>query len=519
VNPLASVPTGGSRRRLVVVLGIVSVLVVLLLVAVAEATSPRAEPDTGLTGTSTETSTKPPVSADLPDLNVITIVVDDMNDFTCADADLYLPRSSHWLRDEGRCFENATGTTPVCCPARAELFTGQLPHNNGVERQIDAKEFPAERSIQYQLGQAGLSTFGVGKVFNGVPAEEYVTGEFDTGFDKTDAWSNYGYYGYPVIDENGKSYRPEEQVHTTVRTGDSLRGFISDMADDDTPFFAYAGFFAPHTQSERQGGSRLPEPTPANAHRAVPPFPWHPERDTSDKLLPFRNLDDTRAELAALQAARVRALYDVDDEIATTFELLESTGLLDSTVVLFMSDNGYSLGQNGWEAKAVPYVGSRSIPMLAYHPETFGTGVVDDRQVGLVDIAATLYDLYDLQPNHVLDGHSLAGDYRRSQQYHEFRNERNKFVLQESGFAPFRVPTWRMIVASDGRSYIEYYNSHGRVIWREFYNDPAQQDNLLHPTHQGRRPPASVIHTFRLQLLRAARCAGTTEEGAADPCP
>ena len=135
------------------------------------------------------------------------------------------------------------------------------------------------------------------------------------------------------------------------------------MAEAESPIFAYAGFFAPHTQDQDRRGTRLPEPTPANATAgsatSVATRAQHPRQGRpSAASMPL-------GPLAALHAARVRALYDVDDEVADTFELLESTGLLADTVVLFISDNGYSLGQNGWEAKAVPYPGSRSIPMLA----------------------------------------------------------------------------------------------------------------------------------------------------------
>jgi hypothetical protein len=89
--------------------------------------------------------------------NVVLVVVDDMDDFGCAATSAYLPRSSRWLLDQGRCFENATATTPVCCPARAELQTGQVPHNNRVRRQQDAGKFDAANTIQHQLGTAGVT--------------------------------------------------------------------------------------------------------------------------------------------------------------------------------------------------------------------------------------------------------------------------------------------------------------------------------------------------------------------------
>ncbi len=471
-------------------------------------------------GASRSASGDPVVESGTPassPLNAIVVLVDDMDDFSCAEARLFLPRSSAWLRDQGRCFENATGTTPVCCPARGELFSGQLPHNNRVERQIDAQKFRAQDSIQHRLSSAGVTTYGTGKIFNGVDPSSYVTGEFDTGFDDTDAWGSYDYYDYDLYDDEGRRFLPEERVHTTVRTGSNLRAFVSEMAEAEQPFFAYAGFFAPHTQ--KAAGKYLPEPTPVNAQREVPAFRFRPERNTRDKLKPFRRLDLTRAELARLHSARVRSLYDVDDEIAATFELLKSEDLLESTVVIFASDNGYSMGRNGWEAKAVPYPGSRSIPMLAYAPDKLGRGVTDNRPVGLVDIAPTLFDLYGLGPGYRLDGHSLASRYRRTTQYFEYRNEKNRFVIRESGYAPVRVPTWRMLVNPNGSSYLEYYGKKGRRIRREFYSDAAQHRNRLYRTSSHQRPARKAIKRLHRRLVKLRRCSGTREQGVPNPCP
>ena len=107
---------------------------------------------------------------------MVLVVVDDMDDFACAATSAYLPRSSRWLRDQRRCFEIATATTPVCCPARAELQTGQLPHNDWVPRQQDASKLDPVHTIQHQLGAAGLETYGIGKFLNAVDPADLATG-------------------------------------------------------------------------------------------------------------------------------------------------------------------------------------------------------------------------------------------------------------------------------------------------------------------------------------------------------
>lgn len=467
-----------------------------------------------------------PVAVDGPHtverpLDVVVLLVDDMDDFSCARTDDFLPRSARWLRDQGRCFENATVTDPVCCPSRAVLATGQVSHNNGVTTQEDADLLDVPSTIPGVLRSAGYTTYGTGKFFNGVKAQEYESGRRDSGFVRSDFWNGMKYYGYKLwSDELQRPVLPPDRVHTTVRTGDFAAAFLETAVTQEGHFYEYVGFKAPHLQNEKDnvGEQRFPEPTPRNARRPVPPLRWNPERDVSDKLSIFGDLRPERGYFDRLHAARVRALYDVDDQVARLMRLLDRSGRLDSTVVVLTSDNGFHLGSNGWMGKSVPYRDSLAVPLLIRYPAAFGSGVVDDREVGLVDIAPTLYDLMGVAVPHVMDGHSLLSGHARVGTFHEFTNERSRLVAKESGVAATRVPDWATYRIGD-QSYVEYYGSDGTVLRREFYDDRAQQRNLLAPQHTDRRPPASVLARFQALLTAARTCAGTAEGGAANPCP
>jgi N-acetylglucosamine-6-sulfatase len=454
--------------------------------------------------------------------NAIVFLVDDMDDFSCADTRKFLPKSSKWLLRHGTCYENGTVTIPVCCPARAVLATGQLPHNNGVRRQIDGHKLRAADTVQHDLGLAGITTYGTGKFLNGVNASKYMDdhmpGTFDTGFDDTDFWSSTDYYNYNIIDDDGEQAAQPVRTHTTVRTGNNLNAFIKSMSDAGHPFYGYAAFKAPHTQNDNHDQYTrgwLPKPTPANAHRAVPPFQYTPEQDTSDKL-DFKPDYFPKSFYKRFYQHRVRALYDIDDQMARTFELLKTEHLLGSTAVFFTSDNGFALNENGWLGKGVPYPSSLDVPMLAYVP---GRAVAVSRSpVGLVDIAPTLYDYFDIAPGHRMDGHSLLGSYRRSDQYFEYTNEKSGLLLKESGMAPFRIPSWEEY-RKGGQTYIRFYNKSGDLIQEEFYRDPGDLINLLDKRYHDRRPSKAVLRAFRKSLKRYSSCAGTVEQHSANPCP
>jgi arylsulfatase A-like enzyme len=478
----------------------------------------------GLAVVATPLLLRAPSPAGAPDLqpsgsrNVIVIVVDDMDDFSCDEADLYLPRSSKWLADQGRCFEDATTASPVCCPARAMLMTGQLPHNNGVRRQNEADLLVSDDTVQHDLGEAGVATYGTGKFFNGLKPELLENGEFDSGFQELDFWNHYDYLTYDLVDDEGNIYTPPGKMHTTVRVGVNLRSYVAKQAEEGGSFYAYGAFLAPHDQTGR-GEAKLPAPTAANAGREVPPFEFRPERDTRDKLLPFQTLDHDLPYFRAKQAARIRSLYDVDDQVAELFELLEAKELLDTTTVIFTSDNGYSLGETGWEGKAVPYPASVDVPLFAYLPPGTGEPGRDTRPVDLIDVAPTVYDIFDVTPGHLVDGYSLLGDHVRTRgRILEFANERSSFVLKESGHAPFRVPTWVMLRVGN-RALVQYYKA-GKMFHREYYEDPAMERNLLWSRLSQEQKPSWAMVRGMAQALKAMRaCAGTEEQGSSNPCP
>ena len=416
-------------------------------------------------------------------------LVDDMDDFACGETADFLPLSSRWLADQGRCYENATVTSPVCCPSRAATFTGQLNHNNGVRTQKQAIKLRVKDSLQRLLTRAGLATYGNGKYFNGVKAWRYESGELASGFESSDFWHGMKYYGYKLWDDQRqRPVRPTESVHTTVRTGQLAMTFLQGVVPEGKRFYSYLGFKAPHTQNLLGSGTvRFPEPTEANKHRAVPRFDWNPEKNTSDKLSLFSQLEHGRSYFERFNRVRVQALYDVDEQMARVLQYLEDNGTLDDTLVVFASDNGFHLGTNGWEGKGLPYRDSLAVPMLVRYPAAFAPGTVDRRQVSLMDIAPTVLDLLDIPSNHVLDGHSLTSDYRRRGTYHEFTNEKDKLVADESGEQATHIPSWATY-RMGRRAYIEFYDRAGRVLRREFYTDVAQKQNLLAPASRDADP-------------------------------
>ena len=452
--------------------------------------------------------------------NAIVFLVDDMPDFSCAEARLYLPRSSRWLVDQGTCFEAATSSTPVCCPARAQVQTGQLAHNNRGVSQTAARNLDVRDTVQHDLGLLGVDTYGIGKNLNGIDAGEYHGADGrPTGFASFDFWNSYrGAPGaFRLYDDLGRRYTPTDGLGTTATNGAFLDAYLDDVLGSGESFFVYDAFFAPHKQGVGGTAADLPPVSPAHADSPVPPFRFAPEGPGRDKLPIFQGARFSRAYYERLFTARVRALYDVDDQMAAVFQRLEDAGELDRTTVLFASDNGYTdRGQANWEGKSIPYPAATNIPMLAYFPGR--PPAVNGRPVALVDIAPTLYDVFGVAPGHVVDGHSLLGEHRRDHVYAEFYNENSGLSRRESGPLVSNLRSWRVV--KEGRTaYVEWYGNGGDVVFREFYEDPGMTKNLLSPVHAAERPSREKVQRFQRLLQQYGTCQGTEAQGSPSPCP
>lgn len=468
-----------------------------------------------------------------PDIkNAIVVVVDDMSDFACKDTRRFLPKTAKYFINRGTCYENATSSTPVCCPARAQIQTGQLGHNNNVMRQLDSRKLNRNHTMQHILGNQGLDTYGIGKNLNGERVESYYGPRaVYNGFKEFDFWQSYngGPGRFDMFDDAGKPYRPSDGLNTTETSGMLMAKFLErELADeipteesaDDEGFLIYNAFFAPHNQlapGKDPNPRQYPNVTKKHANDKIGNFKFSPESNAKDKYKIFQKQRAPKGYYKGLYEARGRAMRDIDDQLAVAFNQLETAGELDETVVMLMSDNGYTdRGQVNWEGKAIPYPAATEIPMMAYYPGERPATVT--RKVNLTDIAPTIYDLYNINPRVKVDGHSLLGNYRRKHEYGEFESEGDKLVRNESGIPTTRVPSWSY-VKQGNRAYVEWYRSNGSVFRREFYRDPEMLKNVLYENHKGKSVSERQLDKFQKILRTYQECSGTIEQGSRKPCP
>jgi arylsulfatase A-like enzyme len=200
----------------------------------------------------------------------------------------------------------------------------------------------------------------------------------------------------------------------------------------------------------------------------------------------------TRAELRRWHRARIQSLQGVDESVDEIVQELRRLGELRDTVILFVSDNGYLMGEHSYRGKDVPWEEALRIPMLVRGPG-IPNGVVRRQTMTLVDVAPTLLDLADARPSVTQDGRSLLPTLRRPQA----RGYSTALIQGGSWNRPWMYRG----VRTRRYTYVRLYN--GRPELYDRRTDPHQLRSVAQdPRYR------SVRHELERRTATLAECAG-----------
>ena len=439
----------------------------------------------GMIVAGTATAPRPVTAQTLPAPNFVVIVTDDQR----ADTLEIMEKTRSRFASQGTEFTNSFATTPLCCPARASIFTGRYAHNHRVRTNRGAEDLDQETTIQYHLKNSGYRTAIFGKFLN----------EWKGDPPYFDRWALPETRHYRQANWNVNGEETFVHDYSTLFLGDQALGFVSETESLDAQpwlmFITPQAAHRPYTTEIQYIGHQVPEWEPSPAVN---------EQDVSDKPPYIRRKD--RIEIRAAERTRrrqLRTLLSVDDLVEEIFAGLESSNELDHTYVFFLSDNGFAWGDHrlfgAGALKNTPYTSSIRVPLLMYGP-TLSPGGVDDRLVANIDVAPTIIDLADVPTldSSSMDGRSLVGDWSRDWLLLEWWRARKR-----TG-----IPPWRSLRSATAQ-YTEYRRK-GRVVAREFYDlvaDPFQLLNVLGDEPKGNDPDVGQL---RNQLRAFARCSGNS---------
>ncbi|MGI8624120.1 MAG: sulfatase family protein [Solirubrobacteraceae bacterium] len=348
-----------------------------------------------------------PASAAPPN-NIVFVLTDDLS----WDLVRHMPAVRQLQRD-GTTFSRYIVSDSLCCPSRASIFTGRLPHNTHVETNVAPlggyQQFlaagNASSTFATTLRAAGYQTALMGKFLNGYQVERDPP---LAGFSEWDAVSDgYRQYDY-LLNHNGTPVAygdGPESFHNTVLTRDG-EGFIGARAADRKPFVLEVSSFTPHAPfvAAPEDAGRFPllhvsrTGAFAKANRRAPAW--------LAGLPPLSRRQKRRMD--GIVGMRARAVQSVDRMVAALRARLEATGLARSTYIVFTSDNGFHTGEHRLLAgKRTAFDHDIRVPLIVAGPGV-PAGATTDVLAQNTDLRPTFEALAGRPPSTDVDGLSLV---------------------------------------------------------------------------------------------------------------
>lgn len=275
------------------------------------------------------------------------------------------------LAASGMTFHRGHVPAAVCQPSRSALMTGLWPHKNGAEGFEPISE--GIGVINDLLKSAGYMVGILGKVNHLQPVERF-------SWDRAVDMQQLG------LGRNPKAY------------GEMAASFIHEAKETGRPWFLMANAHDPHrpfhgSEDERDrwtAEERDQYPEPSKVFGA--------DEERVPDFLP--DIPGVRAEYAQYLSSARRC----DDVVAAVLEALDTAGVKDETLVVFLSDNGMAFPF----AKANCYLRSTLTPLIVRWPKVTTPGSRDEESfVNMLDLFPTFCDAAGVKTPAGLDGRSL----------------------------------------------------------------------------------------------------------------
>jgi N-acetylglucosamine-6-sulfatase len=443
--------------------------------------------------------------------NIVVVIVDDLRfDEFGAGGHPYLETPNiDRLAKEGALFVNAFHAVPLCSPNRATMLTGQYPSRHGIidNRSRDLASHHLE-TFNIPLEASGYRTAFVGKWHMGNDPTPR------PGWDYWVAIPGQGHIEDPELWEDGALH--EVPGYITDLLTDRAVAFI--QREHAQPFLVYLAHKAVHPDIvQRNDGSLDPE-----SDRGYIPSKRHEGR-YADRIFPRREQSEVAADLEGKPALRhalanlpntpdmgngehqhpmtpwtgedtirrrAEMILAVDESLGRIMATLDSLGILDKTVIVLSSDNGFFFGEHGLTTeRRLPYEESIRDPLLMRYPPRIGAGTRPDGLALTVDLAPTLLDLAGVAIGPHIQGRSLVplfdgtpNNWRQSVLVEFYTNEQPFPHLLDMDYRAVRTARYKYI------HWVKFPE------WDELYD--LQSDSL--ERHNIARDPAMA--TVRTQL-------------------
>ena len=410
--------------------------------------------------------------------NVLLIMIDDLNDCIeplGGHVQSLTPNMSK-LASSGVTFKNAYTNAPMCGPSRASMITGIYPHHSRNFYQdpwFKNDVLVNSRTMMEQFKDSGYNVRGTGKILHHLIKENWTHFENPADYSPTpydgdkrlphpDVPAPFSDIGWvdgslgPFINLDGRRTAEGKPLQWTTgnpKVGMKTMRYINDEDRDPTPdevnatwaaqelkrlssenvkepFFLAVGFLRPHT----------PLVAPQKYFDMFPldeiELSVIKSKDNNDTYLnvAYENGDvhalrfgkemfeaienaygSTELGLKKWTQAYLACVAAVDENVGQVLDALESSNLIENTIVILASDHGFHMGEKDYLYKNSLWEESTRVPLIMRVPKISSAGSEVKEPISLIDIYPTMIELCSLSPNtlknkkgHQLDGHSLT---------------------------------------------------------------------------------------------------------------
>lgn len=381
------------------------------------------------------------------------------------------------IATQGALFKNAYVTTAICCVSRASLLSGQYMSRHKIEDfNTSFSPMAFQNTYPMLLKKAGYQTGFIGKYGVGIPKEQPAKAfDFWAGSDKPQP-------DYEMKDEKGNF------IHHTDKVNGDIEQFLQ-QCSSETPFCLSVSFKAPHIQDgdprqfivQQRYKSMYAQDSIAEPEKANPKY-WASFPDF------FRTDQNIARERWYLQFANnrmyqesVRQYYrlisGVDEVVGNMMKSLQEKGLADNTVIIFMGDNGYYLGEYGLSGKWFGHEESVRVPLIMYDPRNGQLQRKTPEQFALnIDIAPTILGLAGIEAPPQMQGINLvemvAGKKKQL--------NREEFFYEHTFLGTPRLPKIEGVIRKDFK-YMKYIEHNYEELY-DLKKDPDEKQNFAQNT-------------------------------------
>ncbi len=441
-------------------------------------------------------------------LNVLYIVADDLRaELATYGSPAHTPNLDRLARRAVQ-FDHAYAQQAVCNPSRSSMLTGRRPDtlriwNNSTHfRELN----PEVATLPLWFKEHGYITRCVGKIFHNWHTEEHG----DPRSWSAPEYLHYAHHGDDIPKVSG-TRPPNLATESTLKYGSTLLCESRDVPDEayydgrvaaeavrvlnevkDQPFFLAVGFWKPHAPFnapkrywDLYDRAKLPPLDPRRPEGA-PDIAFHDSREVlgpPDKQIPL-----TSEQAAEMRHGYFANIAYMDAQLGKVLDALDRSGVAERTIVTFVGDHGYHIGEHSLWGKTSNFELDARVPFFISVPSSKNAGRRTNSLAELLDLFSTLVQLCHLPSPGDLEGTSLVpvlDDPLKSVKPAAFtQHPRPAYYDREPTATPQAMG---YSVRTGLVRYTEWRDwKTGEIVARELYDtarDPIEMHNAVDATH------------------------------------